>query len=423
MKVWLVTIGEPLPIGDSQDRLLRAGLLGNALVARGHEVTWWSSTFDHFQKKHWFQADTEVIAPNGLKLKLLHGIGYENNLSLRRIIDHAQIAWKFREQSRGVPSPDLIHCSMPPIELSLAVTNYAAARKIPVVLDMRDMWPDIFVDVFPDCVKSFARLMLSPWFYMLRKACSQAASIVGMSPAFVDWGLTYSRREKTEWDRAFPFGYPDNSPSSEEIEKAKLFWQNQGLNKQDRIVSFVGTLGKQFDIETVIHAAANIQHSHPHLKFVLAGSGDDLHRFKNQAHFSPNVIFPGRINFPEIWTLLRMSIIGLAPYRKTRDFEMSLPNKLIEYISAGLPVLTTLDGYVKQALVDCGCGVTYLAGNSDNFARTLQLLADNPQLLKEMSRKAMQIFVNNYSSAIVYNNMISYFERLRCVNSDSLLMR
>lgn len=412
MKVWLVTIGEPLPIGDSQDRLLRAGLLANALVARGHEVIWWSSTFDHFKKKHCFPTDTDVKISPGLMLKLLHGIGYDKNLSLRRLIDHAQVAWKFRKQSRAVSPPDIIHCSMPPIELSLAVANYGLSRRIPVILDLRDMWPDIFIDVFPSYAKKIAKVLLFPWFYMLRKACSRATSIVGMAPAFVEWGLSYADRTKSKWDRDFPFGYPDNSPKPEEIEKAKLFWQNQGLKKEDRVVSFVGTLGKQFDIETVIRAAEKIRHSHPNLKFVLAGSGDELCKFIKQAEHLPNVIFPGRIKFAEIWTLLRMSIIGLAPYHNTPNFENNLTNKLIEYISAGLPILTTLGGYAKLALLDKGCGMSYLRGNSDCLLQRLLALIDDPPLLKEMSQKALLLFNNSYSANIVYNGMVASFEEI-----------
>src|SRR5688572_12390199 len=52
IKVWLVTAGEPLPLGKQEQRLLRAGLLARYLVAAGHEVTWWTSTFDHTSKLH-----------------------------------------------------------------------------------------------------------------------------------------------------------------------------------------------------------------------------------------------------------------------------------------------------------------------------------------------------------------------------------
>jgi len=51
MRIWLVTIGEPLPIDGSNERLYRMGIIANLLVKKGHKIIWWSSTFNHVRKK------------------------------------------------------------------------------------------------------------------------------------------------------------------------------------------------------------------------------------------------------------------------------------------------------------------------------------------------------------------------------------
>jgi len=59
MKIWLVTIGEPVPVHEGvRDRLCRTGYFAHLLANHGHNVVWWTSTFDHFRKKHLFEADT-----------------------------------------------------------------------------------------------------------------------------------------------------------------------------------------------------------------------------------------------------------------------------------------------------------------------------------------------------------------------------
>ncbi|MCP2830399.1 glycosyltransferase WbuB, partial [Salmonella enterica subsp. enterica serovar Typhimurium] len=80
-------VGEPLPIEQSNERLLRAGILSNMLAARGHQVTWWTSTFLHMKKRHLFDTDQVVELRPGLRLRLLHGTGYTRNVSLQRLID------------------------------------------------------------------------------------------------------------------------------------------------------------------------------------------------------------------------------------------------------------------------------------------------------------------------------------------------
>ena len=54
--VWLVTIGEPLPV-EAGSRALRCRLLARELARRGHDVIWWTSDFDHFAKRYHRQAE------------------------------------------------------------------------------------------------------------------------------------------------------------------------------------------------------------------------------------------------------------------------------------------------------------------------------------------------------------------------------
>jgi hypothetical protein len=49
MNVWLITIGEPLPVQEGARKLWTA-IVAEGLVARGHRVLRWSSAFDHFKK-------------------------------------------------------------------------------------------------------------------------------------------------------------------------------------------------------------------------------------------------------------------------------------------------------------------------------------------------------------------------------------
>ena len=92
MHLWLVTVGEPLPTDAGTPRLLRTGMLAERLLARGHTVDWWNSTFDHVAKRHRADRDTTVEVRQGYRFLLLHGPGYRRNVSLRRWANHRVIA-------------------------------------------------------------------------------------------------------------------------------------------------------------------------------------------------------------------------------------------------------------------------------------------------------------------------------------------
>ena len=96
MNIWLIQIGELLPIKDGE-RKLRTAILADKLTERGHSVLWWASAFDHFKKVWISKKDTEFVLKNGVKIIALKGIGYKRNISFSRFVDHRIIAMKFRK--------------------------------------------------------------------------------------------------------------------------------------------------------------------------------------------------------------------------------------------------------------------------------------------------------------------------------------
>src|SRR5687768_16760322 len=139
----MVTIGEPLPTDGESVRLLRCGILSDLLVRQGHEVLWWTSTFDHTQKRHRYSDDTGVTLHDGYRLQLLHGRGYPHNISWERLADHRTLARKFSKLAADEPRPDVVLCSFPTIELSREAIRYGERTGVPVILDVRDPWPDV----------------------------------------------------------------------------------------------------------------------------------------------------------------------------------------------------------------------------------------------------------------------------------------
>ena len=143
MRVWLIHIGETLPIEPGKERKLRMALFAETLADLGHEIVWWASTFDHTYKKHIHDVETQIKLTANVTLYLLHGIGYRRNVSLLRLLDHYQLARHFQRAAPNLPAPDVILCTVPTVELAAAAVAFGRGRNIPVVVDVRDLWPDI----------------------------------------------------------------------------------------------------------------------------------------------------------------------------------------------------------------------------------------------------------------------------------------
>src|ERR1022692_5212730 len=178
MTIWLVKIGEPVPIApNARDRVHRTGNLGRFLSAHGHHVIWWTSTFDHYRKEHICDEDDKTISlGDRFTVRLLRGCGYSRNIGFARMLDHALVARRFARAIKHEPRPDIILCALPTVELCLACIEYGRSTLVPVVLDMRDMWPDIFLEPVPPLLRAPARLVLQPFFRKARNACAQATA-------------------------------------------------------------------------------------------------------------------------------------------------------------------------------------------------------------------------------------------------------
>lgn len=413
MRFWLIGIGEPVPVPNGpNDRLHRCGYFANYLSGMGHEVVWWTSTFDHFRKKHHYRTDTGLSPNDRLQINLLHGCGYKSNLSLARIIDHRSIARKFAARALSERErPDLIISSFPPIELCVEAVRFGKKNGIPVVLDMRDMWPDIFIDHVPKPLRSIARLIIAPLLRNARHACAEATAIYGITDAFVEWGLRRGNRQRGDFDRSFPFGYISVPPDLNKVKEAEEFWNKYEVPRDDSdfIVCFLGTISHQFDIGTIINSSRELRKRGLSIRFVICGTGDRLEHYKRMAADDPNVIFPGWIDAAQIYVLMRRSLIGLSPLPDRYDYLATINNKSIEYMSAGLPILSCPDrGVLCDFLKEHQCGKSYLYGDWGALADFLAVLHNDRETLRRLSENSIRVFVKHLAAEIVYEGMMNH---------------
>jgi len=99
--------------------------------------------------------------------------------------------------------------------------------------------------------------------------------------------------------------------------------------------------------------------------------------------------------------VLRHAHLGLAPYRTGPDFRRSIPNKPVEYWSAGLPVLTCLDGLLAETIASDGVGVAYPPGDPEALAGILDRLRRDPAPLVDMGQRARSLFARSFRADLV----------------------
>ena len=166
MLVWILQTGEPLHIDNDNSRPMRAMNLSDKLVGSGHSVILWSSAFNHRIKKHRSKKYETHKVNDNLEIRLIPSCGYKKNISLARLLDHFQMAWNLKTLLKKEKIlPDVAFIGYPPIETAFVMSGWLKKRKVPILLDIKDLWPSIFINVLPKKIKLIAKMFFYPYFY------------------------------------------------------------------------------------------------------------------------------------------------------------------------------------------------------------------------------------------------------------------
>ena len=413
MKFWLINPAEPTPVDPGAWRQRRMSLIADELVERGHEVLWWNSTFVHASKTHRYSVDTTVDVRQRYQIRFLHAPGYRRNVSLARIRNHVRLARKFCWEATQLQRPDAILSSYPTIELCYEAVRFGQAHGVPTVLDVRDQWPDLFLDRVPRAARPAGRLALAPYYRLSRMAFRQATAVLGTSREFVAWGLKRGGRSAGPADRDFPFGYAPPRVSPDELDAARAFWQGLGIGNDPAVpvVCFFGALNHHFDFAPVFDAARRLVGRRP-VQWVLCGDGERLDEFRRQASEIPGVVLPGWVNGPQIWALMERASFGLAPYVGSVNFLDNIANKPIEYLAGGLPILSSLgSGALRKMLAVNGCGTSY-DGDASKLADAVLTAVTRPADHAAQRQRARRLFAEKFDAARVYGDLADHLASL-----------
>lgn len=411
LTIWTICDGEPLPIDDGAPRPMRTAILSKLLADQGHEVVYWTSRFDHIRKGLRMDAPAHVDSGQGFRIVCVDALPYTSNVSWARLKHNRVVAQDMQAQMRSDPKrPNIIVADLPTLELAELAGRLGQEWQVPVILSIRDLWPDVFSTLLPRPLQGLGSLVFAPWQARAKRACRMATSIVGISPGYLDWGLARAGRARSVNDALIPLGYPARHPEdADRTAQAKSSLETRGVDFSRPLISFIGTFGRSYDLDTVI-SAAKILSPDSDAQFVLCGDGERAAAWKAHAKDLPNVVFSGWVDQVEISTLLDASTLGLAAY--ARGVKQGLPNKFFEYMSFGLPVISALGGEASQEINTYGFGCNYQAGNGADLAQVLKTVLGDPQGLAQMGNAALNRFESTYHQSVVYQHYIDLVERL-----------
>lgn len=356
--------------------------------------------------------------------------GYKNRLLTKEAIDGISTyrVWTYLAANKGtfrrivnflsymisatlcglfLKRPDVIIATSPQFFCGWAGLIVSKLRSIPLILEIRDLWPDTIMAV--GAIRNNLALAftekLEHWLY------AGATHIVtvgdGYKEKLIEKGVPADAITVITNGVDLTVFTP-RAKSDELIERFRL---------EGKIVcAYVGTLGMSAALETLPKAALILkQRKRDDIVFLLVGDGaekQNLERIIEDLHLD-NIIFAGRQDKSLVPDFLALADICLIHLKDIPLFRTVLPSKLFEAMVMRKPIVLGVQGHAARILENAQAGITVRPENPEDLADAMIELADDPERRETLGEAGYRYVVKSHNRDFLAKQYLETLERHR----------
>lgn len=124
------------------------------------------------------------------------------------------------------------------------------------------------------------------------------------------------------------------------------------------------------------------------------------------------VDFGGWVPLTEVWNQMQSAAAGFVLFHPEPNHEDALPNKLFEYMSAGIPVVASDFPLWRQIIQTAQCGIQTDPMNPEGIARAIQQIIDDPQQAQEMGKRGKLAVQTKFNWEAESQKLLDLYEKL-----------
>jgi len=406
MRIWIFNPYGNLP-GEGWSPY-RSTSIANALTARGHEVVWWVSNFEHRSKRLRGAGASRIDFGGGYTARILPTSTYQGHISFDRIRYERSYARALYAAISAEPSrPDVIIHGEPAIcfsDLSLRAVNLCG---VPWIIDVIDIWPELFALLLPRLLRPLQSVIFAPLYARRRRFFRRADGFLAVARNYLALAQAIAPGKPGE---VIYLGTETSAfvPSSNPLSPA-LASVLPGKRPGEIWCIYVGTLGKNYDIPTLLDCAIRLRGRG--IRILIAGDGD-LRPQVEAASAGPAcdvVTYLGRLSFEDLCQLYPLCDVALACYASAST--VSMPFKAFDYFAAGLPVVTSLAGDLRDFIKTRNIGLIYRAEDASSLLSAICTLAADSSLRFEARGRA-ETLGRSMDYSVQYPRAADFVERI-----------
>lgn len=398
MRILLVTINYPPEIGGAPHLIYE---LACGLKAQGHGVTVLTG---------YPRYNVQVVPPqyrrglgmceemDGICVRRIRIPSLPRASKIARGVQHLIFGLWLGVLTGLAPRADVVLVFSPPLPLPWLVCMVGRVRRMPVVVNIQDLFPRQAVELGMLTNPVLIRMFEAMERQMHRLATAVTVHSSGNKQHVIEHGGQPERVHVVyNWvntERIRPDGR-DNE-----------FARQHGLMGRF-VVSYAGTMGWAQDMGTIVAGAARLR-DRSDILFLLVGDG--VEKEKAQARSAElglnNVVWlpmqPWSV-YPQILAASDVSLINLHPELRTPV----VPSKLLSIMAAARPVVASLppESDARQIIAEAGCGLCVGAGDGEALADAIVKLYSDRALVGDMGQRGRAYVEAHFSREVCVARM------------------
>ncbi len=335
--------------------------MARRLVRGGHEVH--MITSDRAAgTRGWRETEEAGIHVHWAPVRYSSGMGFR-----RRIVAFAQFASMAARKAASLPG-DLVFATSTPLTIALPAIYAARRKSIPMVFEVRDLWPQAPIAV--GALRSRPAIAAARWLERFAYRHSERIVALGdaMKAGVVATG--YPADRVTVIPNGCDLSLFDVPKQVGRDFRGRHDWL------QDRpLVVYTGALGRVNGVEYLARLAAAVRRHDPELRFLVVGTGCEERKVRTVAGelgvLGQNFFLEPPVPKSEIPAILSGADLATSTVIDHPHLWQNSANKLFDALAAGRPVAINHEGELADTIREAGCGLVLHSHDLESSARQL----------------------------------------------------
>lgn len=312
--------------------------------------------------------------PEGVRVVRVWTYVAAHDRRVRKLMDQASYAVSAALQALREPTPDVVIATTPHLFGGLAGAVYARAKRRPLLLEVRDLWPDSVLPAGTMSYRVFKRIE--------RFLYRSSAAVSVMTPKFEPHVRQEGGRRVVTVVGGVDRGRFCPGP------KPSALVESAGLGGAF-VIGYPGTLGTAHDLEMIAEVGRRLEGTD--VQFLFIGGGPHMERLRTMTTDQPSRFrFVGTQPPEQMGEWWRTMDAGLVLLKNTEAMRTVIPSKIFEAMASGKPTVFVGPRGAGSDVVERHEAGVVLDGDAAMVAAGIRSLASDRARLERLGGNALR---------------------------------